>query len=523
MNEIIEVPGLVSVVMPTYKTAYLAQALESVAAQTYRSLELVVCDDSSDSRVETMVTEFAAHAPFPVHYSRNPERLYETRSTARAIALARGEFIKFLHDDDVLEPDCVAALLAALQAAPRATLAAARRQLIDEQGRPLADELATAFPARDDLRIDGNDLVAFLADHTLNFIGEPSAVLCRRAPLLAMGDGLAVLDGVRITWVADLALYVKLLREGELAMLARPLLRFRISRQQFSQIGRDRPGIGERGHDDLRNAIRALGWHPGAGSDTNAVRVAPLHGGEFHRIDLARALAEAQHVADAHWQLHDWQARRRLPTAQVPLLQARLAERGTPRLGVLIVGDDAGAIARTLRSLASPAPLYAGLSVRVLGPLPAAVADAPAAQAFDPAAPQVVLQDWNVDWVLRVEAGTLFRAAGRMALLVALLEAQDWPALYADGWLRAPGEVATPLLRPDFDPDLLLHHPGLLARHWVFRRDCLLAAGGYGVGSLPELAPALALVRAGLARACTICPSRCSNTTRWWPMPAGAS
>ena len=495
MSKVTEVPGLVSVVMPAYKTTYLAQALESVAAQTYRPLELVVCDDSTDDRVEAMVAAFAARAAFPVHYSRNPERLYETRSTARGIALARGEFIKFLHDDDVLEPDCVAELLGALRAAPRATLAAARRQLIDEQGRPLADELATAFPARDDVRIDGNDLVAVLADHTLNFIGEPSAVLCRRATVLPFGDGLAVLDGVRVSWVADLALYVKLLRDGELAMLARPLMRFRISRQQFSQIGRDRPGVGERGHDDLRAAIHALGWHPGEDIDTTQVRIAPLREGGFSAIDLPRALTEAQQVADARWQLHDWQARRRLPTAQVPLLQARLAARGAPRLGVLIDGDDADAAGITLRSLASLAPLYAGVSVRVLGPLPPAIADAPAAQAV---AANDALADWDVDWVLRVEAGTLFRPAGRMALLIALLDAEDGPALYADGWLRVPGEAPAPWLRPDFDPDLLLHHPSLMARHWVFRRDCLLAAGGYGSGSLPELAPALAILRAGL-------------------------
>jgi O-antigen biosynthesis protein len=100
-----EIAGLVSVVMPAYKPRFIAQALDSVAAQTYRPLELVVCDDSTDSRIEQQLAAFAARVDFPVHYSRNPERLWETRSTARGIAQARGEFIKFLHDDDVLDPD----------------------------------------------------------------------------------------------------------------------------------------------------------------------------------------------------------------------------------------------------------------------------------------------------------------------------------------------------------------------------------------------------------------------------------
>lgn len=491
-----EIAGLVSVVMPAYKPRFLAQALESVAAQTYRPLELIVCDDSAGPDVERIVAAFAARADVPVHYSRNPERLWETRSTARGIALAAGEFVKFLHDDDLLEPDCIADMVEAARATPAITLVAARRRLIDEQGRPLADELATSFPARDDLRLHGDDVVAFLADHTVNFIGEPSAVLCRRAAVLPLGDDLAVLDGVRVGWVADLALYVKLLHGGELAMLARPRVAFRISREQFSQVGRDRPGIGEQGHDALRRGIRALGWHPGDSHDTRRVRAAPLHTGEYVAIDLAQALQQALEIAQGRWQLRDWQARRSLPTAQIPLLQARLDAEGAPRLGVLVCGDDAAGLQRTLASLASTAPLYAGVAVRRVGAA-CPIGNGGPAEASRYGDVASALADWDVEWVLRVEAGTTFRAAGRMALLVALLDAGDAAALYADGWLRLGEEEPAPLLRPDFSSDLLLHHPGLMARHWVFRRERLLAVGGYGEGGLPELAPALALLRAG--------------------------
>ncbi|MDG2526524.1 glycosyltransferase [Stenotrophomonas sp. HITSZ_GD] len=470
--------------MPAYKPRFIAQALESVAAQTYRPLELVVCDDSLDARIEQQVAAFAARVDFPVRYSRNPERLWETRSTARGIALAQGEFIKFLHDDDVLDADCIDAMVAAMAAAPEIALVASRRRLIDEAGRPLADELATSFPARDDLRVDGNDLVSFLADHTVNFIGEPSAVLCRRGALLPFGEQLGVLDGVRITWVADLALYVKLLKDATLAMLARPRVSFRISREQFSQVGRDKPGIGERGHDDLRQAIVSLGWHAGEGHDTGIVRMAPLQGGDFQPIDLPAALQQALQVSQSRWQLHDWQARRTLPTAQIPLLQARLDVQGPPRLGVLICGADPAARARTRASLDSSAPLYAGVSVREVE-----------GAALDPDA----LAAWEADWILRVDAGTTFRAAGRMALCVALMDAGDAPALYVDGWLRQGTEDPLPALRPDLDKDLLLHHPALMARHWVFRREVLRAAGGYGDGVLPELAPVLSMLRDGSA------------------------
>ncbi|MBU2324856.1 MAG: glycosyltransferase family 2 protein, partial [Gammaproteobacteria bacterium] len=232
---------LVSVVMPAYKGVYLTDALESLQRQTYRPLELIICDDARSDEVQDVVDAFRPFADFPIQYQRNETRLWETRSTARAVALASGEYVKILHDDDMLHPDCIASLVAVMQDDPGITIASSRRRRVDEEGNPLPDTLATVYPFRDDVVINGEDLISFLADHTINFIGEPSTVLCRRRDLLDFGDQLSVLNGVRVTWVADLALYVKLFKRGHLAMLARPLTDFRVSRDQFSQLGRDKP------------------------------------------------------------------------------------------------------------------------------------------------------------------------------------------------------------------------------------------------------------------------------------------
>ena len=72
---------LVSVVMPAYKATWLPQALESVRRQTYRPLELVVCDDSRDGRIQAIVEAFArqgAHVTF-LDIANEPSRaLQET-------------------------------------------------------------------------------------------------------------------------------------------------------------------------------------------------------------------------------------------------------------------------------------------------------------------------------------------------------------------------------------------------------------------------------------------------------------
>lgn len=223
--------------MPTYKLRYFAQALESVLAQTYPALELVICDDDADGDIEVALASRLAGAPFPIRYQRNTPRLGELVSTIKGIGLAQGEYIKFLHDDDVLQHDCIAQLVEAIERNPGTAMASSRRVRIDDDGQPLPDILATCFPFADDVLIDGPELVSFLADHTINFIGEPSCVLARRADLLALGNELMALNGKAIHWVGDLAIYVKLLRHGNLAMLASPLTQFRVSSAQFSQGG----------------------------------------------------------------------------------------------------------------------------------------------------------------------------------------------------------------------------------------------------------------------------------------------
>ena len=476
---------LVSVVMPAYKATWLPQALESVRRQTYRPLELVVCDDSRDGRIQAIVEAFAAGAGFPVRYSRNPSRLWETRSTARAISMSAGEYIKFLHDDDVLHDGCIAALVEAFARAPQAALATVRRRLVDEAGEPLPDTVATAFPPAD-LLVDGHDIACFLADRTLNFLGEPSAVMCRREPLLAMGDGLSVLDGVRVTWVADLALYVKLLRSGPAAMLGAALVDFRVSPEQFSQIGRDRPGIGNPGHEALRAGIRSLGWYRGEGG-SRQVAAGPLDGSApMQRIDLVDALEQAHAARMPHWHRAEWLRVRRPAGVQAQLLDNYLAAAAPPRLGVLVVPDaraPCGAQA-TVHSLAANARPGLRVQARVAGaPVDAAgsidVQPLPWDERDPAGALNAAIAGWNVEWLLVVEAGTEFTAGGLARLAVALAASGSLRALFADEWYRDAAGNTAPALRPDLNLDLLLGSPCAMAGHWVFRRDAVLAAGGF--------------------------------------------
>ncbi|WP_313054992.1 glycosyltransferase [Pseudomonas lopnurensis] len=496
--------------MPAYKANYLEVALESVLAQTYRPLELVVCDDCRGDEVREIVERFVKRADFDVRYYRNPKRLYEINNLARCIELASGEYIKFLYDDDLLQPECVASLLELMQSDPDISLASSRRRRIDAEGRGLPDIHATVFPFDSDVLIDGEQLVSFLAEHTINFIGEPSSVMCRRADVLPMGTQLSTLNGVRIHWVGDLAIYAKLLRIGNLAMRCESLSDFRVSGEQFSQVGRDKPGIGDKGHENFRQMIRDLGWYR-ANEDNRFVRVAPitqLKARVFKPVNLIAALQRA--VGFGSVSLFAWLSERWPRDVQQKLIDEHLAGNGGgPRIAVMVLDGrgEAEAVERTLFSLERK-NRYRNLDIRVISPLalPSIEGRAevlPLANGQEVAALNTAAASCEADWLLVVEAGVEFTISGLLIAALDLLGAPDTClAVYADELMRLEDGGYGVALRPDLNLDLLLSFPAGLSRHWLLRREVLLEHGCFAAeyGEAFELEYQLRLIeRHGLA------------------------
>lgn len=105
---------LVSVLIRTHRRgAFLRQALQTVANQTWRPFEVIVVEDGSDEG-ESVCEEFAGI--IPVRYQRlHPGR---GRSVAGnlALSMAKGEWMCFLDDDDVLFADHIEVLVDAARA-----------------------------------------------------------------------------------------------------------------------------------------------------------------------------------------------------------------------------------------------------------------------------------------------------------------------------------------------------------------------------------------------------------------------
>ncbi|HET9198649.1 MAG TPA: glycosyltransferase [Solirubrobacterales bacterium] len=160
----------VTVVIPCFGQAhFLAEAIESVIAQTHPRTAVLVVDDGSHDNTS------AVAAGYPGVECLRQEN--QGLAAARNAGLARvaTELVLFLDADDRLLPEAIATGIAELRAAPSAVLAAGAWRLIGEVGEPLEAEVPR--PPRQ----------AYPALLESCFISTPAAVLYRRSLFEAIG------------------------------------------------------------------------------------------------------------------------------------------------------------------------------------------------------------------------------------------------------------------------------------------------------------------------------------------------
>lgn len=124
---------------------YIREALESAFSQTYRPLEIVVCDDcSTDGSWEVIRGIVEAHRGEPglrVVIERNDANLGNLGNWERICSLATGDFIVKFDGDDVSGPDRVSRIVSAIEAAQEKglspTLVGHGGWMVSPSGRPM--------------------------------------------------------------------------------------------------------------------------------------------------------------------------------------------------------------------------------------------------------------------------------------------------------------------------------------------------------------------------------------------------
>jgi glycosyltransferase involved in cell wall biosynthesis len=207
----------ISVCIPSYNCApFLADAIDSVLAQSYSDFELLIIDDCSTDSSSEIIAGYAERDPRIV-FLRNESNLGMVANWNRCIELAKGEYIHYLFADDLFaSPECLDKMLRVIESDPAISLVVSARNIIDEDSR--IKRVASHF--RDKKIAPGTEVIRRCLYEARNLIGEPSVVMFRKS------QALRGFNPVYAQFV-DLEMWFYLLEQGRFAYLAEPLASFR--------------------------------------------------------------------------------------------------------------------------------------------------------------------------------------------------------------------------------------------------------------------------------------------------------
>lgn len=159
----------ISIIMPVYNVeAYVAEAIDSVLAQSFRAWELIIVDDGGNDSSIDICRQY--NDPRVRIISQANRGLAGARNTG--ILNARGDYIALLDADDRWLPEKLVLHVIHLDSSPDVGVSYAGSYMIDAEGRRLSQ---AQRPATDDV-----------AAHRIlcrNPVGNGSAAVIRRAAL----------------------------------------------------------------------------------------------------------------------------------------------------------------------------------------------------------------------------------------------------------------------------------------------------------------------------------------------------
>lgn len=235
----------VSVCMPARNAErWLGAAIESVLSQTYESFELVISDNASSDRTAEIAR---SHADPRLLIHAGKTRIAPIANHNRSVQLSRGDYVKFLHADDMLLPACLEENVALVLEDPAIGLVFAPREVLlestrGEENAEWAQSYAHLHERFTDLgrSNDGRTLFRQILASGIdrNWIGEPSSVLTTRACLAEVG-----LFKPRLRQIADFDLWLRIMLSHRVGYIGHSLSVYRHHDDSMTatnaQLGRD--------------------------------------------------------------------------------------------------------------------------------------------------------------------------------------------------------------------------------------------------------------------------------------------
>ncbi|WP_189656465.1 glycosyltransferase [Pseudomonas vanderleydeniana] len=495
---------LVSVAIPASNPRFFSKALGGLLSQAYGNFEVIVCDDSRGGEIEQAVLALSERTGKAVRYVRNPQPLGHVGNLLACLALAQGEYVKFLLEDDQLLPDILAQQTQVFIEQPDVNLVLAQRLYWDADDLQLPSRLENTALSPASGLFKGEDLLAICENFPVNFFGGLTSALFRRVDLVELLPALTQ-PGHCFVASLDLALYICLFRRGNLAMLNNVLSIERLYPERMSR----QQAMKDAAATEMEWLVQMLKARSGEAAPAPGwVRYLPLAsaGGlprQWDEVPMSRTLGNKQTAqpfrvgiaSESFAQLYaEWLSCRTLPEPQKKLLSDTLSGWDwQPKIVPVVVDEQGGSsnLSATLRSLEEQ--LYAPELTLVLSSscteagLDGKVFHLPLADDWREQLNGLLPQLEGADWFYLLRAGDRLPESALLVLAERILVQTQIRCAYSDEGALRDGESADPVFKPDFNLDLMRSYP-YVGRALAFQRKGFVELGGFDP-TYGELAP----------------------------------
>lgn len=231
---------LVSVCLPTYNgEEFLQETLDSIVNQTYKNIELIVSDDASSDSTLKIIHDFRNSVSFPCQiYNHTPNGIAENWNNT--LRKSNGKYIKFVFQDDLLNPTCIEKMVTVLERDAQIGLVTCKRRIITAEDNRFTQGFISNFnnlqvniplENRELTVIKGRELLKapYFKKKPINSIGEPITVLFRAKMITDIGY-----FDTRMFQLVDFEYWLRMFKKYKIAFLKEELVQFRLHNTQAS-------------------------------------------------------------------------------------------------------------------------------------------------------------------------------------------------------------------------------------------------------------------------------------------------
>jgi glycosyltransferase involved in cell wall biosynthesis len=189
---------LVTIGMPVFNgESYLERSIDAILAQTYQNFELVISDNASTDRTESICRAYAAKNP-EIKYFRNEVNIGGFANHNKLIELGSGDYLMLTGHDDLRHPEQISRCLQVLEENPQYVMSYVATTYIGENDEVL--DIKETPLELDSPKVETRFREIFRRDHKI----EPIYGLIRYSALSGIRFGLYP-DSDRV-FIAELGL-----------------------------------------------------------------------------------------------------------------------------------------------------------------------------------------------------------------------------------------------------------------------------------------------------------------------------